>query len=316
MRILFLGAGAVGGYFGGRLAQAGADVSFLVRPGRRLQLQRDGLRVKSALGDIEMPVRTVTSEDLEGRYDLVVLSCKAYDLDSAIDSIRPALADDGEVLPLLNGIAHLDTLATTFGAHRVLGGVVHIGATVDANGTVLHLNRAHRITFGPRDGHASRHCAALAEALAKTPVHSVPTDNIMLAMWEKFVMLASLAALTTTARANVGEFVQADEGRAIALEMHAECSAIAAAAGYPPREEEAAQTRTLLTEAGSTFSSSMLRDIENGGRIEGTHIVGDMLARARSAGIATPLLRIARFQLQAYEARRAAGRLPGSAAKP
>ena len=126
-----LGAGGIGGYFGGRLAAGGTDVTFLVRARRQEQLTRDGLRVRSPLGDLDLRVKTVRAEELEPGYDIVLLTCKAYDLDSAIDAIAPAMNGHAALIPMLNGLAHLNRLDERFGSGQVLGGACMIDATLD-----------------------------------------------------------------------------------------------------------------------------------------------------------------------------------------
>jgi len=305
MRILVLGAGAVGGYFGGRLAEAGADVTFLVRPGRAAQLARHGLVVRSKSGDIERSVPAIGPGDVTAPFDLVILTCKAYDLEDAMGAVAPALGPGTAVLPLLNGLAHMDALDARFGADRILGGVCHIGATLTADGEIRHLNPLQVLTLGDRTGAPSATCEAVAAVLKDSPVKVVVTDAIVLGMWEKFVMLTSMAAATCLMRAAVGDIMEAADGEAIILETLDECARVATAAGYAPRAKTMEQVRTLQTERGSTFSASMLRDMEKGGRIEGEHILGDMIRRARALGVATPNLRLAYCHVQAYEARRA-----------
>lgn len=304
MKTLILGAGAVGGYFGGRMAEAGGDVSFLVRPQRAAVLAERGLVVRSRSGDIERPVTTVTRDTIPGPYDLVILSCKAYDLEDAMEAVAPAVGEGTAILPLLNGLVHMEALDARFGAARVLGGICHIGATMTDTGEIRHLNPLQVITVGHRSGAASSQAQTLADLLADTPVKVVVSDNIMLSMWEKFVMLASMAAVTCLMRARVGDIMETDEGEAITLETLDECVRVASAAGYEPREKVVEQSRKLQTERGSIFSASMLRDIEKGGLIEGEHIIGDMIARARQLGVSTPNLRLALCHVQAYERRR------------
>ncbi len=305
MKILMLGAGAVGGYFGGRMAEAGGDVSFLVRPQRAAVLAEKGLVVRSSRsGDIERPVTTVTRDAIPGPYDLVILSCKAYDLDDAMDAVAPAVGENTAILPLLNGLVHMDALDQRFGAEKVLGGICHIGATMTDDGEIRHLNPMQVVTLGTRSGDPLPQAQAVADLLAGTPVKGVLSDNIMLSMWEKFVMLTSMAAVTCLMRARVGDIMETAEGEAITLETLDECVRVATAAGFEPREKVVAQSRALQTERGSVFSASMLRDIEKGGLIEGEHIIGDMIARARDLGVATPNLRFAYCHVQAYEHRR------------
>jgi 2-dehydropantoate 2-reductase len=304
VRILVLGAGGVGGYFGGRLAEAGADVTFLVRERRAAELAADGLVIKSPCGDATVPVQIARVGEPLAAYDVVLLCCKAYDLDSAMESIAPAVGAESAVLPLLNGLSHLDRLDHRFGAGRVLGGLAQIAATIGAGGRIEHLNKLHRVVFGERDGRRSARVTALAALLAKARFDSALSDQIVLEMWEKFVLLASLAGMTCLMRAPVGAIVATNDGAALMGEFVAECTAVATAAGHAPRASFLARTQGLLTERGSTFTASMLRDIERGGPTEGDHILGDLLQRARALGVATPLLRTAVCHVEAYEARR------------
>ena len=304
MRILVLGAGAIGGYYGGRLAEGGADVTFLVRPARARRLAERGLVVRSALGDIERKVKTVQAGGIRELFDVVLLSCKAYDLDSAIEAIAPALGPQSAVLPLLNGMNHMAALSGRFGAARVLGGACGIGAVMEPSGEVRHTGTMEWFTFGEVTGDRSARCDAIAKTFAATKVNATLNDNIIQAMWEKFVMLASLAAATTLTRANVGEILAAPSGEWLMLESSGECEKIAAAEGHAPSKEAAERTRKLLTARGSPFTASMMRDLVAGGATEGDHIIGDLVRRAEKRGIDVPLLRIALANLQVHEARR------------
>ena len=307
-QFLVLGAGAVGGYFGGRLAEAKADVTFLVRPARAAALKEHGLAIESAFGDVTIPVKTVTADTLSGFFDTVLLTAKAYDLEPAIVAIQPAVGPETAILPVLNGLVHLDRLDAAFGRERVLGGVAYIAATMTAEGTIRHLNRIHGITFGERSGEISRRVEKIAQTFAATPVSAKASDNIMTDMWEKFVMISSLAGMNCLMRGSVGDILAADDGEGLILELLAECEAVAAASGFPPRPQHREQCRTMLTERGSSFSASMRRDLEAGLRTEGEQILGDMLRRARANGIVTPLLQAAVCHLQVHELRLAARR--------
>jgi 2-dehydropantoate 2-reductase len=305
VKILVLGAGGVGGFFGGRLAEAGADVAFLVRPGRAAQIARDGLVVKSPFGDIRMPAKTVAAATEGGPYEIVILTCKAYDLDSAIAAIAPAVDGGAAVLPLLNGMAHLDVLDRRCGAGKVLGGLCFVAATLTPAGEVHQLgSMLNGIVFGERSGEISSRCERLKAAFGAAPVESRVSSEILRDMWSKWVQLASMAGLTCLMRATVGEANQAEEGAAIALELLDECRAIAGAYDAAPSEKADATMRGRLTDKASTLSASMLRDIERGGPIEAAHIIGDMIRRGRAKGVPTPLLRLVLAHLQAYEARR------------
>jgi 2-dehydropantoate 2-reductase len=300
-----LGAGAVGGYFGGRLVEAGGDVTFLVRDRRAAELQADGLVIRSPFGDATLQVRTVRVGEQLRPYDLVLLCCKAYDLDSAVASIAPAVGPQSLILPLLNGIAHLEKLDAKFGGDRVLGGLCQVAATVAPGGRIEHLNRTHRLVFGERNGLRSDRASRLASLLGRAKFDSAMSEDIALEMWEKFVMLSTLAGMTCLMRAPVGAIAATREGGEIMLELLGECCAVAAAAGHKPRADFLEQTKALLTARRSKFTASMLRDIERGGPTEGDDVLGDLLRRARAFGVPTPVLRVAVCHLEAYDARRA-----------
>ena len=311
MRILVLGAGGTGGYFGGRLAQAGVDVTFLVRPARAAQLDSEGLVIRSPLGDASFPVAHVTADALpalaaEQPFDLVILSCKAYDLDSAIEAIAPAVSSRTTVLPILNGLRHYAALDARFGRDAVLGGLCFISATKAADGAVLHLAPAAKLTFGERDtpGNSAR-VLALAAACVQAGVDHVASDAIGQEQWVKYTFLTTLAAATCLMRADVGTIVATQDGAEIVRGLYAECLAVAEAAGEPIPEKAQAVALAATTQEGSALKASMLRDLEAGQQVEAEQIVGDMLVRARAAGQAAPLLAVAYAHLQAYQRQRA-----------
>jgi len=311
MRILVLGAGALGGYFGGRLAQAGADVSFLVRPRRAEQRAREGLVIESPFGAARLAVPTVSAEAPGSGYDLVLLTCKAYDLEDAIAAIRPAMGPGTAVLPVLNGIAHLATLDAAFGRQAVLGGLAKIQATLAPDGTVRHLNDWRWLTFGERDGSLSPRVQALAELAARAPgVIAEGVPDIMLRMWEKLVHLGTSAIGTVLMRANTGEIARAG-GVAFMHRMLERNAAIAAAEGHPVRDSFLTEFRAVFADPKAAYATSMLRDLEGGGRIEADHILGYLLDAARAAGVPDEIHEAALLHAKAYEQRRDAGRLPG-----
>jgi 2-dehydropantoate 2-reductase len=306
MKILILGAGALGGYFGGRLHQAGTDVTFQVRAARAEKLKADGLRIKSPKGDAALTVKTVADGADGGPYDLVLLSCKAYDLTSAMDAIAPAVGPGTTVLPVLNGVKHLDVLDARFGRERVVGGVARIGATLAPDGTVVHASPFTVLTFGERDGGRAPRpvLKTFAEALKPAGIDGGVHPAIVQDMWDKWVMLATLGSLTCALRGPVGDILNADDGEALVRETIEECRKVAAAAGYAPSEKAIKTMEGILLAHGSLFAASMLHDLERGGPIEAEHIVGDLIARAAAAGIATPNLRFAYVHLQTYQSRR------------
>lgn len=312
MNILILGAGAVGGYFGGRLVEAGADVTFLVRPARAARMAKDGLRVKSRAGDIARPVRLVTQDALKPGWDLVIFTAKAYDLAGAMDAIAPAVTGDCLVLPLLNGMSHLAALDARFGRERVLGGVAHIASTLAADGGIVHLGDFHKITFGVRRGQpdaAARTslaaCRALQALFEKTPVDVSFAEAIEQAMWDKWVMLASIAGMTCLMRASIGDIMATTAGERLMLALVDECASVARAEGYAVSDAQLTAHRRMLTQKGSAATASMMRDTENGGPTEADHVLGEMLALAGQHGLAAPMLEIAYTHLEAHAARRA-----------
>ena len=308
MRVLVVGAGAIGGYYGGRLLEQGRDVTFLVRPRRAAELAKDGLTIRSRYGDVRFPnPKIVLAENLREEFDLILLSCKAYDLESAIASFMAAVGDKTTILPLLNGMSHLDVLDDHFGAEHVLGGQCMIAVTLDASRVVVHLNEKHGLTYGERDGSESERIRRISELFRGGKFDAHASRDILLEMWEKWVFLATLAGSTCTMRAAIRDIIASAAGTEFILALLDECRSIAAAAGHAIRDTSYKSDHDMLTAAGSTLTASMLRDIENNARIEGDHIIGDLLRRGRETlpGDGLPLLVIAYTHLKSYEARRA-----------
>ncbi len=303
MRILVIGAGALGGYFGGRLLAAGRGVTFLVRPRRAAQLAARGLEIVSLKGSLQIAdPPMVTADKLAGHYDLILLSCKAFDLTDAIKSFAPAVGPETTILPVLNGLLHLDILASHFGAEHVLGGLSKISATLDDEGRVHHLSGFHSISFGEQDGTRSPRITALADTLGSCGFDAQASDKILAEMWSKWVFIAAAASLGGLMRAGVGDIVAAGAGSYGAALLQ-ECAAIAARQNFPQSPKAMQAGEAMLTEAGSDFKPSMLRDIERGQRTEAHHIVSDMLRRG--GDLQSPTLRIADAHLKVYETRHA-----------
>jgi 2-dehydropantoate 2-reductase len=313
MRVLVVGAGALGGYFGGRLVEAGCDVAFLVRPTRAEQLARHGLRIDSLHGDAHLRPRTVLAPDLRGPYDLILLAVKAYSLAAATEDAAPAVGRGTTVLPVLNGMRHLDLLAARFGPDRVLGGVAQIPATLGPEGQVVHrMGTDHQLIFGEVAGGLSERVEAVASLFGGANFRPRASEAIVREMWEKWVGLAALAAATCLMRASVGDILSAPGGREAMLALLAECRAVAEAAGHEPRASIVEVATGFLTREGSPLTASMLRDIERGGPTEGGHVLGDLVERAERLRVPVPLLRLARCHVAAYEARRARERATSS----
>jgi 2-dehydropantoate 2-reductase len=310
VKILFLGAGAVGGYWAARLQQHGAaDVTLLLREKRAEIVRKNGLVVKSPKGDAVVPAKVVTRGSEGGPYDLVVLACKAYDLDSAMDAIAPAVGPDTTIVPMLNGHAHFAMLDERFGQARVAGGLARISGMLGPNGEILNTGGSG-VSFGERDGKPPRASLVALDAACRTAgIDGGLNPNINQDLWDKWIMLATIAGMCSSMRGNVGDIAATDDGAAIVLETLEESRKVAAAEGYPPSDKVLAGIQTGLTTKGSKTVASILGDMEKGGPAEGRQIVGEMLFRARKHGIAAPNLRYAYAHLQAYEARRARGGL-------
>jgi 2-dehydropantoate 2-reductase len=305
MRILVVGAGAIGGYFGGRLLAAGRDVTFLVRPRRAAELAGAGLVIKSPNGDVTLKnPPTVQADKLSEKFDVVLLSCKANDLDDAIKSFAPAVGPRTAIIPLLNGMLHLDVLDGKFGRERVLGGLCAIAVTLNERREVVHLQPMQSLNFGERDGKLSERVRAIAEVMASGKFGAVASEHILQEMWEKWVFLASVAASNCLMRAAVGTILAVPGGKDFLLGMLDESRAVATAEGYAPRPPFLERTVGMFTAEGSPMTASMFRDIKAGAPVEADHVIGDLIARADAAKVPVPKLRTAYTHLKAYEKQR------------
>jgi 2-dehydropantoate 2-reductase len=305
MRILVVGAGAIGGYFGGRLLQAGEDVTFLVRPRRAAELASAGLVIKSPNGDVTLKnPPTVQADTIKEKFDVVLLSCKAYDLEDAINSFAPAVGPQTSIIPLLNGMLHLDVLDKRFGRDRVLGGLCAIAVTLNEQREVVQLQPMQSLTFGERDGKMSERVRAIADAFGKGNFGSVASEIIIQEMWEKWVFLATLAACTTLMRAPVGIIISVPGGKDFILGVLDEITAVATAQGHTPRPAFAERIHGMLTAEGSQMTASMFRDIKAGAQVEADHVIGDLIVRGDAAKVPVPKLRVAYTQLKTYEKQR------------
>lgn len=309
MRILIVGAGALGGYFGGRLINAGRDVTFLVRPRRAEQLARAGLIIHSPYGDLTLrDVDMVTAPQLSDKFDLILLGCKSYHFDTAVKEIAPAVGPHTMILPVLNGMRHIDVLRETFGAAAVLGGQTLVSATLGSDGEILHLNDLHSLTFGPIEAGHEEQVLAIARALSGAGFEVQAVPDIAQRMWEKWVIIGTLAGSTCLYRAALGDIIRTPNGRQFMTALLEEICAIAAWNGHPPGESMRTWiTSDFLFVEGSLITSSMFRDLESASDVEADHLLGDLLARSeagpQAATSMTPLA-MAYNHLKAYEYRR------------
>lgn len=302
MRILILGAGAIGGYLGARLAQAGANVTHLVRPQHVESLRAHGLQVESPLGNVQITPQLVTLGQQLPSCDLVMLACKAYALDKACVAVESVVKKEACILPLLNGVVHLRRLDTMFDRSRVMGGVAHMAVTKTPGGAVIrHLNDFHRLFYGVRHQNQEKSCIALEALLSRTIMEHRRVPDIEQAMWEKFVFLATLAGATCALRGSIGEILATDTGRGVITGLLQECVELATLCGHPPAQESLQEYQATLLDPASDYTASMLRDIENGAPVEADHILGYLIERARTFGLLTPHIDFAHAHLQVYQ---------------
>ncbi len=301
MRILVVGAGAVGGYFGARLVEANRDVTFLVRARRAEEIKDKGLQIVSPHGNLSLHPKTITADQIKGPYDVILLGVKSYALESAMNDFASAVGPDTIILPVLNGMRHMDLLAACFGAHAVLGGVCIVATEIDPEGRIRQLADVQSLTYGEQDGRSTPRLRKLDETLRGAGFDSVLSSHIMQDMWQKWVQLATLGAVTCLLRGNIGEIASVPGGVALALAALRECSDIANASGYPQSDTFLERQTSDLTAQASQLRSSMYRDLKKGAPVEVDSILGDLLHRGAKHGLTTPILQAAFVSLSIYQ---------------
>ena len=310
MRILVVGAGATGGYFGARLAQAGRDVTFLVRKRRAETLRARGLRI-TGLGNDEVVTPTlVNANEITDPADLVLLAVKATALAAALDDMAQAVGPDTLIVPFLNGMAHLDKLNDRFGDDRVLGGVVKVLTQLNDAGDIVRLAPFASLQIGAQYGQVSARIQEAHDTLAGAGFDTTVSESIVAAMWHKWVFIATVGALTCLMRGTVGDIVAVPEGKKLGPAILAEATAVSAAAGFSVPQSELDNTTGMITEPGSSFASSMYRDVSDRHHTEVEHLLADLTARARMLHVPTPILDLATLHLRVYEDRLANGAYP------
>jgi 2-dehydropantoate 2-reductase len=316
MRLLVVGAGATGGYFGARLAQAGRDVTFLVRPARAAELRAHGLRIVSPHDDVTLAPRLVTAGQIEQPYDAVLLAVKGYQLDAAIDDMAAAVGPRTMILPVLNGMRHMELLARRFDTHNLIGCILKVAAVLDGQGRIVQLSALQELAYGELDGSRSQRILELDAYMRGAGFDARISADIRREMWEKWTLLCALGGITCLMRGTIGEVQAAAGGTAFALALLEEIVSIVRAVGVAPSPEFLAAARVQLTAAGSPLTSSMYRDLQQGAPIEADQIVGDLLQRAAGTGISAVRLNAVYTHLSVYQnrLRTAAAAAPGAGA--
>jgi 2-dehydropantoate 2-reductase len=305
MRILVVGAGSTGGYFGGRLAQAGRNVTFLVRPARAERMRANGLQIVSPHGDVTLAPKLVTADAIEAPFDAVLLTVKAFSLDAALDDLAPAVGPKTMILPVLNGMRHVDMLIARFGKQAVVGCVCKVATVVDDQGRIVQLNKLQDLAYGEMDGSPSARTDALDKDMQGAGFDARLSRTIEREMWEKWVLLATLGGICCLMRGTIGAVEAAAGGADFSLRFLDEVTSVVTAAGHPPSEAVLTATRSAVTQKGSPLTSSMYRDLKSNSPVEAEQIIGDLLLRARALDVPTPLLAAAFTHLSVYQAARA-----------
>jgi 2-dehydropantoate 2-reductase len=303
MRLLVVGAGSTGGYFGGRLAQANRDVTFLVRPARAAQLRERGLEIVSPHGDVTLSPKLTTAAELRDPFDAVLLTVKGFALKAAIGDLAPAVGSGTVILPVLNGMRHVQILKDRFGEAAVGGCVCKCATTLDDNGRIIQLTKLHDLAYGEMDGRPTARIQAVDAFMTSAGFDARLSPVIEGEMWEKWLMLASIGAITCLMRGTIGEVEAAPGGREFIFGAIDETVAIISAVGVPPSDAAVDNARAQLTQRGSMHTSSMYRDLQKGHPVEADEIIGDLVRRGRAAGIAAPLLAAAYAHLSVYAGR-------------
>jgi 2-dehydropantoate 2-reductase len=301
MKILVVGAGAVGGYFGARLEQAGRDVTFLVRPARAQQLRRDGLRILSPHGDLTLKPKIITADELSGPYDIIFLSVKAQALDQAIKDMSAAVGPETMIYPVLNGMRHIKTLTGAFGERAVLGGVCIVMSDLDEQERIVQIAPLQKLTYGELNGEITPRIRALDDTFRNAGFDTELSANITEAMWQKWVMIASLGLVTCLLDGPIGEINAVPDGQQTALQAIDECAAIATACGFPPPQPLIDNIRKQATMKDSKLTSSMYRDLKKGAHVEVETILGDLLEHGHCYQVPAPLLQAGCVRLRVYQ---------------
>jgi 2-dehydropantoate 2-reductase len=301
MRTLVVGAGAVGGYFGARLVQAGREVTFLVRARRADEIEANGLQILSPHGDLTVHPETLASEKITEPFDLILLAVKSYTLSGAMNDFAPAVGPETMILPALNGMRHMDLLMARFGKKAVLGGVCLVATEIDPEGRIRQLSGFQSIRFGEIDGQSTPRLQKVDETLGGAGFDASRSTQIVPDMWEKWVQLATLGSITCLLHGNIGEIAAIPRGAELSVAALRECSGIAKASGYPPSDAFLEQQTLQLTKQGSQLTSSMYRDFKKGAPVEVDSILGDLLERGQKHNLTTPILQAAFVSLSIYQ---------------
>jgi 2-dehydropantoate 2-reductase len=290
VRIAVIGAGGVGGYFGGRLAAAGEEVTFLAR-GKHLEaIRRDGLSIESAFGNARIVPARATSDPGEiGPVDLVIVAVKNFDTEEAGRAAKVIIRPETEVVSFQNGVEAWDVLARVLGRARILGGVAYITASIARPGVIRHAGTVQRLAFGAFDGARSEAAEALLAACRRAGIEAAVSQDIARTIWEKFVFLTAFSAMTALARLPIGPIRDNADTRRLLDQAMREAAAVSRARGVPLSEDVASRQLALCDRLPADSVSSMLHDLASGNRLEVHWLSGAVARMGRELGIETPV---------------------------
>jgi 2-dehydropantoate 2-reductase len=263
----------------------------------------NGLQIISPHGDVTISPKLVLAGEIGAGFGALLVAVKAFSLEAALDDLAVAVGPETMILPVLNGMRHLNTLAARFGKNSVVGCVCKVATVVDDRGRVVQLTKLQELTYGEMSGDRSWRTDRLDEVMQGAGFDARLSRTIEREMWEKWVLLATLGGITCLMRGNVGKIASAPGGADFSLRFLDEVTAVVTAVGKRPSELFLTDTRALFTEKWSTMTSSMYRDLQKGAQVEAEQIVGDLVAHARRARITTPLLDAAFAHLSIYQNR-------------
>ncbi len=294
MRIAIMGTGGVGGYYGGLLAAAGQDVSFIARGAHLQAIREKGLQVKSVHGNFTVSPAKATDHTLEvGPVELVVVATKTYHTDEAAQAIPPLLGVNTVVISLQNGIDAAERIGSAVGMEHMLGGATWLSAAIEAPGRIGQYSQFRRIALGELDGRITPRAEAVASVLAITPAVVELVPDIKQVLWTKFVFIAAISALGGLTRVAIGEYRHVPEAREVLAEALAEVVAVAEATGVTLAGDIIGKTLAFIDASAPDIRPSMQRDLEAGRRSELESLIGIVVRLGHEQGVPTPVMRLA-----------------------
>ncbi|MBT2581410.1 ketopantoate reductase family protein [Planococcus sp. ISL-109] len=304
MRMLMVGAGGIGGYFGARLLEKGEDITFLVREGRKKNIEQQGLRVNSQHGNLHLQPALLTKSMQAEPFDAVLLSTKAYHLEQAIEDIRPFVGEQTMILPLLNGIAHVDKLVSAFGEDAVIGGLCFIETTIGEDGSIVQTSPIHQLVYGERSGERTARIDKLKSHFDDTKAEFVLSENIDQDMWHKYMFITAMSGITSLMESPIGPIRELPSGQAAIKSLLEELEAVMTAIDAPIKHGIASIQLDKVNSMDASMKSSMQRDMEKDQGIEADHLQGHLIEKAHETNVFVPVLETVYTKLKLYEANR------------